>query len=190
MALERKVIVARALDLLDEVGMEGLSTRRLAAELGVKGPSLYWHFKNMRELFNHMAEALRETALPAPDAFPHDWQAWLADGARGLRRAALSRRDGARLMAGATPTGTSLILDFPAMAGRLQSEGFRYREANAALLALGRYALGWASYEQLTPTRPTNSDETFEFGLQAMIAGIALKVPAASLSRAQHLRPV
>ena len=80
-----KVIVERALDLLDEVGMDGLSTRRLAAELGVKGPSLYWHFKNMRELFNHMAEALRESALPAPDAFPHDWQAWLADGARGLR---------------------------------------------------------------------------------------------------------
>jgi TetR/AcrR family tetracycline transcriptional repressor len=189
MALERRTIVEAALDLLDEVGMEGLSTRALAARLGVKGPSLYWHFKSMRELFNHMAEALRETALPAPDAFPHDWQAWLADGARGLRRAALSRRDGARLMAGATPTGTSQILDFPAMTGRLQSEGFRYREANAALLSLGRYAMGWASYEQLTPTRPVNSDESFEFGLAAMIAGIALKVPAASVPRSQRLRP-
>ena len=189
MALERRTIVEAALDLLDEVGMDGLSTRRLAAELGVKGPSLYWHFKSMRELFNHMAEALRETALPAPDAFPHDWQAWLADGARGLRRAALSRRDGARLMTGAAPTGTSLILDFPAMTGRLQSEGFRYREANATLLSLGRYALGWASYEQLTPTPPANSEAAFEFGLQAMIAGVALKVPAASVPRGQRLRP-
>lgn len=190
MALERRNIVERALDLLDEVGMDGLSTRRLAAELGVKGPSLYWHFKNMRELHNHMAEALRETALPAPNAFPHDWQAWLADGARGLRRAALSRRDGARLMAGATPTGLSQVLDFPAMTGRLQSEGFRYREAQGALLALGRYAIGWAFYEQLTPNPPANSAEAFEFGLQAMIAGIALKVPAASLPRGQRLRPV
>src|SRR5258707_3086048 len=133
MALERGTIVRKALDPLDKVGIDGLSTRRLAAELGVKGPSLYWHFKNMRELFSCMAEVLRETAQPAPDAYPHDWQAWLADGARGLRRAALSHRDGARLMAGATPTGTSQILDFPAMTGRLQSEGFRYREANAAL---------------------------------------------------------
>ncbi|HLY78819.1 MAG TPA: TetR family transcriptional regulator, partial [Caulobacteraceae bacterium] len=50
MALERRKIVETALGLLDDVGMDGLSTRRLAAELGVKGPSLYWHFKNMREL--------------------------------------------------------------------------------------------------------------------------------------------
>jgi TetR/AcrR family tetracycline transcriptional repressor len=189
MALERRTIVAKALELLDEVGMDGLSTRRLAAELGVKGPSLYWHFKNMRELHNHMAEVLRERALPAPDAFPHDWQAWLADGARGLRQAALSHRDGARLMAGATPTGTSQILDFPAMTGRLQSEGFRYREAQGALLALGRYAIGWASYEQLTPAPPTNAEAAFEFGLQAMIAGVALKVPAASKPRRQRLSP-
>jgi TetR/AcrR family transcriptional regulator, tetracycline repressor protein len=189
MALERRTIVEAALDLLDEVGMDGLSTRRLAAALGVKGPSLYWHFKNMRELFDHMAEALLEAALPAPDAFPHDWQAWLADGARGIRRAALSHRDGARLMAGGTPTGKSLVLDLPAMTGRLQSEGFRYREAYGTLMGLGRYAMGWAFYEQLTPTRPANADEAFEFGLQAMIAGIALKVPAAVLPRGQRLRP-
>jgi TetR/AcrR family transcriptional regulator, tetracycline repressor protein len=189
MALERKVIVERALDLLDEVGMDGLSTRRLAAELGVKGPSLYWHFKNMRELFDHMAEALLETALPSPDAFPSDWRAWLADGARGIRRAALSHRDGARLMASATPTGKSTVLNLPAMTGRLQSEGFRYREAHRTLIGLGRYAMGWAFYEQLTPTRPVNAEDAFEFGLQAMIAGIALKVPAASLARSHRLRP-
>ena len=190
MALERRAIVAKALDLLDEVGMEGLSTRRLAAELGVKGPSLYWHFKNMRELFDLMAEALLETALPAPDAFPGDWQAWLADGARGIRRVALSRRDGARLLAGATPTGKSQTLNVEAMRGRLQSEGFRYREAHGALMGLGRYAMGWALYEQLTPARQANSDEAFEFGLGAMIAGLALRVPAAAQTRDKRLRPV
>ena len=189
MALERRTIVEKALELLDEVGMDGLSTRRLAAELGVKGPSLYWHFKNMRELLDLMAEALLETALPAPDDHPHDWQAWLADGARGIRRAALSHRDGARLMAGSRPTGKSTILNLPAMTGRLQSEGFRHKEAHQTLMTLGRYAMGWASYEQLTPGRPPNSDEAFEFGLSAMIAGIALQVPAASVPRGQRLRP-
>ncbi|HEY3950654.1 TetR/AcrR family transcriptional regulator C-terminal domain-containing protein [Phenylobacterium sp.] len=189
MALERRQIVERALALLDEVGMDGLSTRRLAAELGVKGPSLYWHFRNMRELFNHMAEALLETALPAPGAFPHDWQAWLADGARGIRRAALSHRDGARLLAGSVPTGQSLILDFEAMRGRLEAEGFRRGEAHAALMVLGRYAMGWALYEQLTPTLPPYSDKSFEYGLQAMIQGIADKTPAASRPRAEQLRP-
>lgn len=169
--------------------MDGLSTRRLAGELGVKGPSLYWHFKNMRELFDLMAEALLETALPAPDAFPGDWPAWLADGARGIRRAALSRRDGARLLAAATPSGRNTVLRFQAMVGRLQSEGFRWREASGALMGLGRYAIGWALYEQQTLVRPASAEETFEFGLQAMIAGLALKVPAASQPRGLHLRP-
>ncbi len=188
MALERRTIVAKALGLLDEVGMEGLSTRRLAAELGVKGPSLYWHFKNMRELFDLMAEALLESALPAPDACPEDWHAWLADGARGIRRAALTHRDGAQLLAGATPTGKNTVINFEAMRGRLLSEGFRYKEAHSALMGLGRYAMGWALFEQLTPVRPANSDEAFEFGLQAMISGIALKVPAASQPRGHRAR--
>jgi TetR/AcrR family tetracycline transcriptional repressor len=190
MALERRTIVDAALGLLDEVGMDKLSTRRLAAQLGVKGPSLYWHFKNMRELLDQMAETLLERALPAAEAFPQDWQAWLAEGARGIRRAALSHRDGARLLAGSTPTARSASVTFPAMAGRLQAEGFRYREAQGALMGLARYAMGWALYEQLGPQRAANSDEAFEFGLQAMISGIAQKVPAASQARGQHLRPV
>jgi hypothetical protein len=136
-----------------------------------------------------MAEALLEPALPAPDAFPHDWQTWLAEGARGIRRAALSHRDGARLLAGAMPTGKSTVLNFEAMRGRLQSEGFRYREAHGALMGLGRYAMGWALYEQQTPVRPAKADEAFEFGLQAMIAGVALKVPAASAPQGQRLSP-
>jgi TetR/AcrR family tetracycline transcriptional repressor len=187
LALERRTIVERALVLMDEVGMDGLSTRRLAAELGVKGPSLYWHFKNMQELFDHMGELLLETALPAPDAFPHAWQAWLANGARGIRRAALSHRDGARLLSISRPTGDSPVLDLAAMVGRLQSEGFRHKEAVATLLSLGRYARGWALYEQAQPNRP--GDEAFEFGLQAMIAGVALKVPAATQVGKERVRP-
>ena len=39
-ALDRPTIVKTALRLLDEVGIDGLSTRRLAAELGIKSASL------------------------------------------------------------------------------------------------------------------------------------------------------
>ena len=190
MALERRTIVDAALALLDEVGLEGLSTRALAARLGVKGPSLYWHFKNMAELRDHMAEALLATALPAPDAFPGDWPAWLADGARGIRRAALDHRDGARLLAGASPTGQHPVLNRDAMVGRLVSEGFKPKEAAGALLGLGRYALGWALYEQAGPARSASAAQAFEFGLQAMLAGLAVKVPAATRVRGTKLRPV
>lgn len=173
--LDRAGIVRAALDLLDEVGFEGLSTRKLAEAIGVKGPSLYWHFGSMRELFDHMAEAMLEEALPRPDDHPDDWQAWLAAGARGIRRVALSRRDGARVLAGAQPTGTSTVLSFPAMVGRLEREGFSQADATATLMALGRYATGWVLDEQVSGRPRAASEPVFEFGLQAMLAGIAAR---------------
>jgi TetR/AcrR family tetracycline transcriptional repressor len=170
--LERKDIVAKALALLDEVGLEGLSTRRLAAELGVRGPSLYWHFASMGELRAFMAEALLEAVMPPPDAMPGDWRGWLAEGARGIRRAALSRRDAARVLASARPTGESPTLSFPAMVGRLEREGFSAAEARRVLTALSRYALGWALGEQAQRRPSDTSEADFEFGLQAMLHGL------------------
>ena len=46
MKIQREAVVARALDLLDEVGIEGLTMRRLADAMGIKAASLYWHFSN------------------------------------------------------------------------------------------------------------------------------------------------
>ena len=43
--LSRETVIRAALDLLNEVGVDGLSTRRLAERLGVQQPALYWHFR-------------------------------------------------------------------------------------------------------------------------------------------------
>lgn len=175
MSLDRAAIVHAALDLLDEVGIEGLTTRTLAARLGIRGPSLYWHFKNKRELLDHMAEALLSTALPRPplaDA-PFDYIAWLGEGARGIRAAALSRRDGALVLAGARPTGTHPSLSFTAMTAALRRVGMTAAEALMVLQVLGRFAAGWVMYEQQTVRKPVDdSDIAFEFGLQALLRGI------------------
>lgn len=173
MALDRREIVAAALELLDEVGIEGLSTRNLAARLGVKGPSLYWHFKSMRKLHDYMAEAMLEAVLPSPDpaVSPGAWDAWLAEGARGIRKAALSRRDGARILMGSRPTGESSI-SFPAMVGRLEANGFSADDARATLVALARYAMGCAAGDQMQGLAVPSSQADFEYGLQAMIQGL------------------
>lgn len=167
--------MAAALDLLDQVGFDGLSTRRLAAELGVKGPSLYWHFKTMAALRDHMAEAMLADAMPSPDPAisPGDWRSWLAEGAHGLRRAALSRRDGARILIAGRPTGARPALSFPAMVGRLEAEGFTREAGASAILALGRYVLGWTLAEQVAGAEPRAAQ--FEFGLEAMLAGLGAK---------------
>jgi AcrR family transcriptional regulator len=46
MPLQRETVVRAALHLLDEVGLDGLTMRRLAAYLEIQNPSLYWHFTN------------------------------------------------------------------------------------------------------------------------------------------------
>jgi TetR/AcrR family tetracycline transcriptional repressor len=172
--LDRATIVEAALRLLDEVGLDQFSTRRLAAELGVKGPSLYWHFRNMAELRDLMADKLLTDALPAPDAFA-DWKVWLAEGARGFRRAALSCRDGARILAGARPTEARRRDRFGPNIARLQAEGFSERDAGGAFVVLARYAMGFALAEQAGRGATEASTATFEMGLQAMVDGLDMR---------------
>lgn len=178
MALTRTDIVAAALDLLDEVGLDGLSTRRLAERLGVRGPSLYWHVKTMAELRDHMAEAMLAESMGAADAaaFAGGWREWLAAGARAYRRAALSRRDGARLLSMVKPTGTRTDLSYPAMVQRLQAAGFSAGDAHDSMMAIGRYVLGWVLYEQAT--EDVDREHGFEFGLQAMLDGLGQRLAA------------
>ncbi|WBB60235.1 TetR/AcrR family transcriptional regulator [Streptomyces sp. WMMC500] len=56
--LSRARIVTAALALVDAEGLQALSTRRLAAELGVSGPSLYNHFTTKDELLDAAVDAV------------------------------------------------------------------------------------------------------------------------------------
>jgi TetR/AcrR family transcriptional regulator, tetracycline repressor protein len=48
--LSKAVVVDRALALADAQGLDGLTIRRLAQELGVTSMALYWHFRSKDEL--------------------------------------------------------------------------------------------------------------------------------------------
>jgi AcrR family transcriptional regulator len=66
-------ISSTALRLMDEGGVEGLSMRKLAAELDVNPMSLYHHVKNKEALLELIcATAARRMDLPADDDRP--WQ--------------------------------------------------------------------------------------------------------------------
>ncbi len=58
MRLTRDQVVGVALDLLDEVGLDNLTMRRLAAALGVKNGATYWHFPSKQALLEAMADAM------------------------------------------------------------------------------------------------------------------------------------
>jgi AcrR family transcriptional regulator len=70
--LSRERVLRAALVLADEGGLEALSMRKLADELGVKAMSLYNHVSNKEDLVDGIVDAAwAEIALPTPEA---DWK--------------------------------------------------------------------------------------------------------------------
>jgi TetR/AcrR family tetracycline transcriptional repressor len=54
--LSRAAVVGRALELADSDGLDALTIRRLATELGVTPMALYWHFRSKEELIAGLAD--------------------------------------------------------------------------------------------------------------------------------------
>lgn len=151
MKLDREAILEAALALLDEVGMDKLSTRLLAERLGVQQPALYWHFKNKRALLDAMNRQILHSAherkLPVPG---ETWDAFLRENARSFRRALLARRDGARLHAGSEPDPGDLDM-VEAQLAAVVDLGVPATQAMTLLIALGRYTVGCVLEQQATP---------------------------------------
>jgi TetR/AcrR family transcriptional regulator, tetracycline repressor protein len=156
MALTQEQVVKRAVDLLAEAGLEALTLRRLAADLGVSAPTLYWHVRNKRELLDLMAEALiaRAGRTTSP-AHGQPWWEWLADGARRQFRALISHRDAALLVAGNRPTQATLP-DVEEMLASLVAVGFPAPDALRVLLSIGHYVIGCAVERQAEEARSTD----------------------------------
>jgi TetR/AcrR family tetracycline transcriptional repressor len=56
--LSRAAVIERALELADSDGLDALTIRRLATELGVTPMALYWHFRSKEELIAGLADRL------------------------------------------------------------------------------------------------------------------------------------
>jgi AcrR family transcriptional regulator len=74
-ALSRERIVKRALVIADEEGLEAVTIRRVAKELGVTPMALYWHFKDKDELLGAMADQIfAEIESLNRELRPETWQ--------------------------------------------------------------------------------------------------------------------
>src|SRR3569623_1160146 len=148
MAIEREKILDAALALLNEVGLNQFSTRRLAERLGVQQPALYWHFKSKSALLdavNHeILVRFHEHRLPRPG---EDWHDFTLANARSFRRALLAVRDGARVNAGTRPTDTDFA-DYEKQLQLYVAAGFTANEALAIAISITRYVVGYVLEEQ------------------------------------------
>src|SRR5439155_8020191 len=94
-ALEIDHIVRVALELLDQVGLDGLSMRHLADRLGIRAATVYWYIRDKHELLSLLAETICAEIEPPDPTAP--WPARLEALMGELSpRAAAPPRRGAR----------------------------------------------------------------------------------------------
>ncbi|MEV0369871.1 TetR/AcrR family transcriptional regulator C-terminal domain-containing protein [Streptomyces sp. NPDC050636] len=153
--LDRNLVVETALGLLNEVGLEGLTLRRIAKELNVQAPALYWHFKNKQALLDEMATEMfrRMTGTllaggPGSAGFGGTWQETVIVSCSELRRELLGYRDGGKVFSGMRMTDESYAAPLETLMGRFTDAGFPLADAARAWWTAYNFTIGLVIEEQ------------------------------------------
>jgi len=180
MKLTRETVIAEARALVNETGLDGLTTRNLGERLGVKGPALYRHFKSKQDIITALSQTFFVGApVPPPDM---SWQEWLKFRAHSTRREILSCRDGARIAVMARPHLTEKTRD--TLLAPLTDAGFDKREALLNIHLIGRLVIGWTLSEQehggqIPPaSMGIEPESAFEYVIGCIVAGLEMRLMA------------
>jgi TetR/AcrR family tetracycline transcriptional repressor len=148
MAIEREKILEAALALINEVGLDQFTTRKLADRLGVQQPALYWHFRNKSALLDELNDLIlarfHKHRFPAPG---ESWDDFTAEHARSFRRALLSVRNGARINAGTRPS-TRQFAEAERQLELYVEAGLTPEQALTVAIGVARYVVGFVIEEQ------------------------------------------
>ncbi len=155
--LTRDAIVDAALRVLDTEGLDALSMRRVAEEIGTGAASLYWHVGNKEELLQLVWDrVIGEVDLPAPD--PARWQEQIKELARGWRQILKRHRDVARIALGRIPVGPNALRQIEWLLGLLRAAGLPDRTAAFAGDLLALYVDAHGFKESIGLHSPTGED--------------------------------
>ncbi|WP_416984226.1 TetR/AcrR family transcriptional regulator [Streptomyces sp. T028] len=195
LSTDRIVETARA--LVDAEGLAAVSTRRLAAELGVSGPSLYNHFRTKDEILEAVADSVSAQIDLSMFEDGRDWRTALHDWAVSYRSALRDHPNIVPVLAqgpGRRPAGLRVA---DAVYGAMVASGWPPAQATSigALMryfimgsALGSFAGGFVDdAEAYDPTdyphlgqahllaeqQEKIDERAFETGLTALLDGLA-----------------
>ena len=148
MAIEREKILDAALALINEVGLDQFTTRKLAERLGVQQPALYWHFKNKSALLDELNDLI--LARFHKHRFPdhgETWDKFTVNHARSFRTALLAVRNGARINAGTRPS-TRQVAEAERQLELYVGAGLSPAQALTVAIGVARYVVGFVIEEQ------------------------------------------
>ena len=136
-----------AIALADSGGIESLSMRKLAKDLGIEAMSLYYHVKSKDDILDGMVGlVVEEMALPAPGT---EWKVALRERAES-ERAVLARHPWAISQMDARTTRPTMKYH-DVMIGCLLGAGFTMPLAAHALSLVDSYVHGFALQEASLP---------------------------------------
>ncbi|SDM56356.1 TetR/AcrR family transcriptional regulator C-terminal domain-containing protein [Allokutzneria albata] len=136
----REKVLAAALALVEENGVQGLSMRKLAAAVGVEAMSLYNHVPNKDAVIDGIAElVIRGMVLPEPTG---DWKNDLRGLADAFRTAATRYPHAAGLVLTRQLGSDASLAGTDAALSVLRGAGFGAEEAVHALRAVLAFLVG------------------------------------------------
>jgi TetR/AcrR family tetracycline transcriptional repressor len=156
--LQRSHVVDVALKLLDDIGLDALSTRRLAAECDVRPGALYWHVASKQDLLDAITEKILEGLPQRPVPPGATWREEVRELATGLRDALLAHRDGARLLAGSVSPGPQRLGLADRLMGVLASTGAPLAAAAYGADTVLSYVTGFVLQEQSASLDTSGAD--------------------------------
>jgi len=161
------------MELADSGGIEAVTMRRLAQELGVEAMSLYYHVANKDAVLDGMVDIVfGEIALPS--TMSPDWRTSMRERAVSMREVMLSHPWATGIMESRTSPGPATLAHHNAMIGCLRHCGFSIPMAAHAFSLMDAYIFGFVLSEVNLPfdasTTPTEMEQ--------MVEGMLANVPA------------
>jgi AcrR family transcriptional regulator len=143
--LSRERVLETAVTLADRHGLEWLSMRKLADELGVAAMSLYYYVPNKVELIDGMIDIVFSEI--EPPSLEHDWKTAMRQRAISTRQALNRHRWAVGHMEGRTTHGPANLRLHNAVLGCLRAAGFSIEMTVHAYSVQDAYIYGFALQE-------------------------------------------
>jgi len=165
LVLSADVIFRAALRLVDQDGVDALTMRRLASDLGVAPMSLYGHVPNKDDLLVGLVDvATAEIVLPPPETEP--WEA-LRSITREFRRVALRHPNLVPLITTRPPGGAAGLRTLEAALDALARAGIDPADRARAYRLSASFAIGFVVLESGGFFRPVEPAATAGAGMAA-----------------------
>ena len=144
--LTRDAVVAVGLAVGDAEGLEAVSLRRIAGELGVTPMALYRYVGSKDELLDAMLDAVW-AGVELPDTGTGDWWDGLAALARSTRRAFMAHPAAAGVAATRPGAGGNVVRVIETVLALLERAGFDRERAAGLYVPFARSLLALVVFE-------------------------------------------